>query len=165
VSDKCKDLIRKLLTVNPAKRVRIDDIKRHPFFKQGEAQILKEIPFENEKHVEVIIDQIGELLGNSREEILYNIENNRHNNITTSYELLLKKYKLNLGDKQLASEPSGSTHGYKTTRNKTVDTFNEPTKNINININYINKIGNININYITDPKIGEDKKGSNKMFK
>ncbi len=114
---------------------------------------MKEIPnFDNEKYSDIIVEKLTDLLGNSREEIIYNIDHNRHNNITTSYELLLKRYKLNIGKKT-------NETGYQTTRNKTVDSIKEQTKNINININYVNKIGNININ-ISDPENESNKKGT-----
>jgi len=164
VSERCKDLIKKLLTVNPAKRIRIEEIKNHTFFKQGEAQIMKEMPFENEKPSELILEKVSDILGNTREEILYNIEHNRHNNTTTSYELLLKRYKLNMGENVPLNEQRNSLgiSGYQTTRNKTVDSFKEQpqTKSINININYVNKIGNININ-ISDPIGKDDSKSGN----
>lgn len=34
VSDDCKDLIEKMLTVNPSKRASIDEIKDHPWMKK-----------------------------------------------------------------------------------------------------------------------------------
>ena len=128
--------------------------------------MIKDNPFESEKPLEIVIEGVSNILGNSREEILYNIENKRHNNITTSYELMLKRYRLNLGTVNLKSSTNSndelrSSMGFQSARNKTVDSFKEQTKNINININYVNKIGNININ-ISDPQ-QDGNNGINKL--
>lgn len=101
LSSSCKDLIKKLLTVNPKKRIRLEEVKRHSFMK---------LAFDNIYHsnstiihinqginidMEVIEKMESMSLGYSKEDILSNLQNTNHNGITTTYELLLKQKREN----------------------------------------------------------------------
>lgn len=93
VSDNAKDLIRRILVVNPNHRLKINQIIKHPWFKQFNDKIslnnglsLKEliIPIDEE-----IVQKMIEF-GYKPEEIRKNILSNRHNHATTVYYLLVK---------------------------------------------------------------------------
>ena len=101
LSNDCKDLIKKILTVNPKKRIGIDGIKKHPFLNKAVCcyhidDILNRI--EKGKYCEVVIERMLNMteFNFTRENIIYNLDNNKHNNITTTYELLLKRYKMEI---------------------------------------------------------------------
>ena len=154
VSEKTKNMIKRLLTVNPKKRILLEEIKLDPFYQMGEQQISKEKKTYDKKMLNEKIMATMESIGNNREEIIKNLEKNQHNNITTTYKLLFKKYKA------LQIKIPKSENLYKSIGTVKVDsTISSPKKtdkfetnpNININIKYLKNIGNININ-ISDPK-------------
>jgi serine/threonine protein kinase len=152
-------MIKRLLTVNPRKRILIDEIKAHPFFQQGEMQINNEKKvYDKQKLFDKIISKM-ESIGMNREAIIKNIENNRHNNITTTYSLLSKKYKATILIKKSKSEDIDkaikSSINEITSIRKNQDVM-ATNPNININIKYLKNFGNININ-ITDPKGAHEK--------
>ena len=95
LSEEVKNLIKKILVVNPDYRANIDDIKNDPWFKKDYKPIyglflpIQEIPIDD-----FIIREI-EKRGYAKGEIIKNIKNNRHNEITTFYYLLVKKYSRN----------------------------------------------------------------------
>ena len=98
LSMECRDLLKKILTVSPKKRINLEDIKSHPFlalasptYKVDESTINREKGVYNE----IIIDKmVNGMPGYDfrKDEILFHLSHNKHNNITTTYELLLKKY-------------------------------------------------------------------------
>lgn len=139
VSKNCRDLIKKILTVNPSKRISLEEIKSHSFLKAGFKLFKKEENFqsaEKNKISEVVVEKMIDL-GFDRTDIFYNIEHRKHNNVTTTYELLLSKCKL---PSVLNTSSSGTSEKEKDQK------VSESKGNINININYAKKIGNININ-------------------
>lgn len=102
LSANCKDLIKKILKVNPKKRIKLDEIMKHPFLKTGMEwykDIFREVfsqKFKDEVEIEVnnnivnkMIDEMG--YSNENNNIINNIQANKHNNITTTYYLLLNK--------------------------------------------------------------------------
>jgi 5'-AMP-activated protein kinase catalytic alpha subunit len=164
VSNLCKDLIKRILTVNPLKRIKLEEIKSHPFLKietpsssiilhtQGssEGSSLKSIL--NYATYNALVLEKMKQLGFDPEEVISNLENNKHNNMTTTYYLLSNKegsmlcknptkgeilntLQNNLSPKK-ESSPSPERNSMKLNNGN----------NINININYLDKIGNININ-------------------
>jgi serine/threonine protein kinase len=104
LSDNAKDLLSKLLEIDPKKRINFEEIKAHPWF----ATINKKnfmhkgininediIPIDEE------IIQKMEKIGFNKMEIRYNILKNFHNKITTVYDLFLKQ-KIENGKKSVA---------------------------------------------------------------
>ena len=95
LTKEAKDLIRKILVVNPNRRANIEEIKRDPWFSKCYIPIyglflpIQEIPIDDE-----IINEM-EKYGYKKEEIIINVKNNRHNEITTFYYLLVKKFSRN----------------------------------------------------------------------
>ena len=93
VSNNAKDLINKLLIKNPLKRITIPEIKLHPWFNQikqnyYEGLILSKfiIPVDDN-----IINIMVKNYNYDDELVRKNVLLNKHNDITTSYYLLLKK--------------------------------------------------------------------------
>ena len=94
-----QDCLRKILTPNPKKRIRIEELKKHPFFLLGEKTPLlkgilvgvEDIPIEYDivQKMKIIYFKDDEKI--SEEFICDNIAKNNHNNITAIYYLLLRK--------------------------------------------------------------------------
>ena len=161
LSDDCKDLIKKILVVEPSQRIQFCDIIKHPFLKGNydkyKKENLKKYKFngkncfsnkEEEKNIEiydVIIDKMIKMKikgVNKVEDIIQNIKENKFNEITSIYKLLLKKYSRN---KMLYSI---STTPFLNKKFK----FNHDFKNKNDNNNSLTKTRPLN-NYSNKNKI------------
>ena len=169
----CKDLICKILEGNPKKRIKIDDIKKHPFLKNCEERFNRIISpyeiyyfynFNSNKNFEVfnfIIDKIVDMnIKNcdNRNDIIENIKNNSFNYITALYKILLKQaiknkeiktsnnnINNNEGCCSLSSCKTSATNNNKNENlNKIKKDKNHSPENYNINNNF--KYKN-NINY------------------
>jgi 5'-AMP-activated protein kinase catalytic alpha subunit len=140
-----KNLIRKILNVNPKQRLKLEEIKSHPFYKIGEKILKKEELVYDSNLPKLVLEKMNEI-GYDKNEITQQLELKRHNSKTTVYYLILKKLKEKSVKKRsdikiLECEKLIQT-GLKIVENK----------NININIKGLPKRfeGNININ-ITEP--------------
>ena len=91
VSEEAKNFINSILVVNPKYRASITDIKNNKWFKKNYKQSLGlfnsicEIPVSN-----LIVNEMIKM-GYNKDKIIENIKNNRHNNLSTIYYLLVKK--------------------------------------------------------------------------
>ena len=91
------DLIKKILNPEPDKRITIDEVEKHPFLEYGKNEYenifrkKEKIDLDYEK---LIIDYMENEFGfdNSNNNIKNDIYNNRHNHVTTTYNLLKQKY-------------------------------------------------------------------------
>ena len=104
VSKNAQDLLKKIIKLKPEERIKLPDIKNHPWFNLCN----KENNFHNGLNIEKIIFPIDEEIINKMEgigfnkmEVRYNIIINEHNNITATYYLLLNK-KIKTGRKSVA---------------------------------------------------------------
>ena len=94
VSPESRDLIEKLLNTDPEKRYKIGDIRKHPWFTQiaivkitgGIFIGLSQIPINN-KILELLVEY-----NFKKDYAVKCINANKHNHVTTSYYLLLKRY-------------------------------------------------------------------------
>ena len=93
VSDYGADLLKAVLTKDPAKRPNLAQIREHPWFTLTNIKLndgliigLNVIPID-----ENIVQKMKEYQFNS-DEVRKAVISNRHNNITTTYYLLLKLY-------------------------------------------------------------------------
>lgn len=93
LSEEAKDLLRKVLNVDPNKRLGIEEIKAHKWMKTKDERLLrvKEVKGVynselNEKVVEMVMNY-----GINRQVLVSNLKANKHNNITATYYLLLNK--------------------------------------------------------------------------
>ena len=102
-------------------------------------------------------------MGHDKEKIEHNLENCKHNNITTTYELVLKRHSqnrflnkiinsINNKNKPKSVNLQICSQRYQNNKSRNDDDSSKDKKDININIiNYAAKnIGNININ-ISNP--------------
>ena len=93
ISENAKDLIRKILQPEPSKRITLEEILEHPFLAYGNKKYKEKIRMDINKQDKLIIDYMTNTLEISNEkDIRKNINDNRHNNITTIFYLLKKKY-------------------------------------------------------------------------
>ena len=94
LSKDCKDLILKILNKNPEKRIKLKDIFEHKFIEYGKELYEKNVSekkFDNENFI--MMYMLNNLkIGNSINFIKNNLDNNKHNNITTTFKLLKKKF-------------------------------------------------------------------------
>ena len=95
LSEEAKNLVKKILVVNPNYRAGIYEIKNDPWFQKDYEPIyglflpIQEIPIDD-----LIIKEM-EKNNYKKEEIIKNIKNNRHNEISTYYYLLAKQFSRN----------------------------------------------------------------------
>lgn len=99
LSNIAQDFLRKILTPNPNKRIRISELKKHPFFLLGEKTPLlkgilvgiEDIPVDEEivKNMKRIYFKDNDKIDENY--IINNIKKNHHNNITAIYYLILKR--------------------------------------------------------------------------
>jgi len=94
ISEEAKDLIRKILQPEPSKRITLEEILKHPFLTFGNKKYKEKIRMDINKQDKLIIDYMTNIMGisNKNDIIRENINNNRHNHLTTIFYLLKKKY-------------------------------------------------------------------------
>ena len=94
ISSECKDLILKILTPNPSKRIKLDEIKSHPFMKFGNEKYRASIREETFDKEDFIISYMTTQMNfdNKNNNIKTALLTNRHNHITTTFKLLKKKF-------------------------------------------------------------------------
>ena len=94
VSKGGKDLIKKILETNPKKRITLPEIKKHKWFNIVDPETNVHCGIDPKKDV-IPIDEgiVGDMegMGYNKQEVRMNVLINEHNNITTTYYLLLKK--------------------------------------------------------------------------
>ena len=93
LSKEAKDLILRILTPEPSKRIKLEEVLVHPFLEIGNKEyknLMKPINFNQDK---IIIDYMVNILKyNNEDNLIYKyIKTNKHNNYTTTYKLLKKK--------------------------------------------------------------------------
>ena len=95
LSNKVKDMLKKVLDTNPETRYRIEDIKKHPWYSLVEPSKDDEGIIIGYNHIPINQFMLTELnkYHIDSEYARKCLETNRHNEVTTSYYLLMKKYK------------------------------------------------------------------------
>ena len=155
LSNYAQDILRRILVTNPKRRIKLDELKRHPFMLLSEKTPMykgimvdnDEIPVEHD-----IVQQMKEKYFNSEEDysincdiIVGNIKNNLHNKITTIYYLLYKsKIENNIEDatnKNKYNSDNNSNNNINNSQKKNTsllnDTIKLSTKKKNLEINQI----------------------------
>ena len=137
LSNYTQDILRKILVTNPKKRIKLEELKRHPFLLMSQkATMYKGINVEvYEIQVDYeIVQKMKEKYFNDDEDcnvncdiIVENIKNNLHNKIKTIYYSLLKE----------KNESNSNNYNYIKNKNKTNKNENNSTYN---NYNTDNKI-------------------------
>ena len=104
LSDNAKDLLDKIIEVDPKKRLNFEEIKSHPWFNiidKNELMHKGINPNEDIIPIDEEIVQDMEKLGFNKMELRFNLLKNFHNKITAVYDLFLKK-KIDSGKKSIA---------------------------------------------------------------
>ena len=95
LSENAKDILQKILVVDPKKRYSISEIKNHPWFNQLDQRKYMSKGLLLNKYIVPIDEDIVNKMENEYEynskEVRLNLLGNKHNHITTTYYLLLKK--------------------------------------------------------------------------
>ena len=108
LSDEAKDIIKKILEVDPKKRSNFEEIKNHPWFNiiNKKYMIFKGIDVDADiiPVDEEIVEKM-EKIGINKIETRYHVLKNFHNKITTIYNLLLKE-KIDSGKKSISDMQS-----------------------------------------------------------
>ena len=105
ISEECQDLIKKIIQVNPDKRITLHEIKNHPWMKKFNFNLMKSPGLSiNKEILPVDIDIVKEIAGKNRKKIhnvVDDIIKNRHNSNTLSYYLRVK-HKIKRGEKSIS---------------------------------------------------------------
>lgn len=106
LSDIAKDFLHKILRTNPDRRIRLDDLKKHPFFlinihkslplAKGILIGIEDIPIDIELVQEIKKKYYSDKPKVTEDFICDNISSNNHNNLTAVYYLLLKQKNENI---------------------------------------------------------------------
>ena len=163
LSNEAKDLLSKLLKVNPIERIKLDEIKKHPWFNLYNPKNNYFYGIDINKIImpideEIIIDMIN--IGIEPNIVIDNIIRNCNNNITTIYYLLLQK-KIKKGKKSIADFCSNFYMDYiNDEKNKFIYFNNDIDLVIQSRIKNINK----NSKNIRQIKLMNSENGINKPF-
>ena len=115
LSDKAKDLLRKILEKDPEKRITIKKIKKHPWFNLTAPKIKKNpifLPNELITPIDLnIINIMVNYYGYNEPKIKIDLLKNKHNNTTATYYLLLDA-KIKKGEKSIADMKSDEYFNY-----------------------------------------------------
>ena len=138
LSDNAKDILTKIIEIDPKKRLNFGQIKEHPWFNIiDKNEFLHKGIIINEDIIPVDeeIIQKMEKMGFNKMEVRYNIIKNFHNKITTVYDILLKK-KIENGKKSIGDMNS--------------DLFDEYINDKKNKINFYGSLENVLKNRICD---------------
>ena len=106
VSDKAKDILHRILNIDPVKRYTIEQIKSHPWFNMINPKLYMSEGLLLNTYIVPIDEDIINQMSNEYEynsvEVRINLLANKHNHLTTTYYLLLKK-KLKKGEKSICN--------------------------------------------------------------
>ena len=99
LSKLAQDILRRILTTNPKRRIGLEELKNHPFFLLGERTPMLKGLLIGVENIPVDMEIINEMKKNYFEDkdsidedyIASMIQKNNHNNITTIYYLLYKE--------------------------------------------------------------------------
>jgi hypothetical protein len=86
-------MINRLLTTNPEKRITLEEIKEHSFYKIGYKYLKKrELNFDNNMLTKLTLEKmIG--MNFSKSNIFKNLNENHHNNVTSTFHLIFNSMK------------------------------------------------------------------------
>ena len=99
LSEFAKDILKKILNTNPEKRYKIQDIRQHPWYNLSIPVIVNEGFFIGKTIIPIDSNILSSLSDYGIKPALAQkqIEDNRHNDITTTYYLLIARHKKESG--------------------------------------------------------------------
>ena len=162
LSENSLDLINKILNPNPQERIGVEDILEHPFMLYGKKVYNNVVKPDNFKQEELIIDYMVNELGfiNKNNIIEQYIHTNKHNNITTTFNLLKQKYfdgRFNYSYKERLTKKISKTDFSKIILNNK-NSNNNVSNLSNISKSFNTKNSNTNLNKYQRKKINYIKK-------
>ena len=93
LSSDAKDILSKIFVTDPDKRIDIEGLKKHPWYRLHQPENLN---YNYHKMARTVNDKLvlkmEASLGFSTESVQRAVENNKHNHLSATYYLLLKKY-------------------------------------------------------------------------
>ena len=152
LSEDAKDIIKKILEVDPKKRLNFEEIKEHPWFNIINRKYMMYKGIDIEENIIPIDEEIVEQMekyGINKIETRYHILKNYHNKITTIYDLLLKK-KIDSGKNSIADLQSDIYNEYMNDKKNKISSYG------NIDSMLKHRIGNDNKALNTLPKWAEN---------
>ena len=115
ISDNANDFLHRILNIDPNKRYNIEQIKAHPWFNIINPKIYMSEGLLINTYIVPIDEEIIDKMANEYEfnsiEIRINLLANKHNHLTNTYYLLLKK-KLNKGGRSISNTSSTEFKNY-----------------------------------------------------
>ena len=114
LSDKAKDILDKIIEIDPKKRLNFEEIKSHPWFNIIDKNELMHKGINTNEDIIPIDEEIVsnmEKIGFNKMELRFNLLKNFHNKITAVYDLLLKN-KIDSGKKSIADMHSDLYDAY-----------------------------------------------------
>lgn len=102
---------------DPNKRISISDLRKHPWFKLHQPETPNFDHSSNKAVNEKLVYKMEASLGFSPDSVRHAVMNNKHNHLSATYYLLLKKYaQINYkqsfkGQSRLASSALSTSHG------------------------------------------------------
>ena len=136
-------MIKRLLTIKPERRIKLDEIKSHPFYQMG-LKILKkrEVVLDTKILTNKTIDKMVKI-GYNLPEIKATLKNHETNHVSTAFQLLYNKvksidYQKNLNEKSIIfflklAKTDKDTIELKRYQNELCDTDNE-IEDYNLNL-------------------------------
>ena len=135
ISDIAKDFLSKILKTNPEKRIKLEEIKKHPFFLKGctKCPILNKGILIGIEDIPIDVNIVTEMKEKyyqskndiTEEYIMENLASNNHNSITAVYYLLMKQKKDE--NKSSKTESRNKKIAKNNVERKQCDTFNLST--------------------------------------
>ena len=125
LSNNAKDILKKILEVDPKKRMKFEEIKSHPWFNIIDKNYLMHKGINVNQDIIPIdegIIQDMEKMGFNKMEVRFNILKNFHNKITTVYYLYLKK-KVEMGRKSVGDLNSNLYDEYINDKNNKISFY------------------------------------------
>ena len=158
LSKDAKDILSKILEVDPKKRINFESIKSHPWFSLIDKNYLMHTGINTNIDIipidEEIIKKMENLGLKDKVEIRYNIIKNYHNKITTIYNLLLKQ-KIERGKKSISDMNSDIYDEYINDKKNKIEFYGSIEKVLK------NRIGDDDTNLKNIPNWPENKYDDN----
>ena len=158
LSKDAKDILSKILEVDPKKRINFESIKSHPWFNLIDKNYLMHTGINTNIDIipidEEIIKKMENLGLKDKVEIRYNIIKNYHNKITTIYNLLLKQ-KIERGKKSISDMNSDIYDEYINDKKNKIEFYGSIEKVLK------NRIGDDDTNLKNIPNWPENKYDDN----
>ena len=152
LSNNAKDILTKILEVDPKKRIKFEEIKAHPWFNLIDKNILVHKGININEDIIPIDEEIiqkMEKIGFNKMEVRFNLLKNFHNKVTTVYDLLLKQ-KIENGNKSIADLNSNLFDEYINNKKNKISFYGSLENTLKNRICDENKKINILPNYYED---------------